>query len=79
MNEASNLENLKLVNWLEKTRQRLKVSQSEFYENIGVKQQTGGNYESGKTPVPTWVVIRAVRKYGDREDLHWWLDLTLPS
>jgi hypothetical protein len=72
-------ENLQVADWLGKTRGRLDRGQRNFYENIGVKQQTGDNYEGGKTPVPAWVAIRAIRTYGDANDLRWWMDLTLES
>ena len=72
-------ENKQVASWLGKTRQRLDKGQREFYENIGVKQQTGDNYESGKTPIPAWVTIRAMRRYGDAESLRWWIDLTLDA
>jgi len=72
-------ENSQVADWLDKTRGRLELGQREFYQAIGVKQQTGDNYESNKTPIPVWVAVRAMRQYGEKADLIWWMNMTLPT
>lgn len=66
-------ENAAIASRLKEIRQRLDYNQRDFYENIGVLQQTGSNYESGDNIIPAWVAVKTIARYGTKADLIWWI------
>ena len=59
------LENAQLAEWLLDLRRRVRLSQRKFYAPLGVTQQSGNNYELGKSHIPGFIVLRAMRAYGN--------------
>lgn len=73
--EADAPENRQIAEWLKKLRGE--SGQKEFYKNIAVDQQTGSNYERANSKIPAWVAVRAMRRYGSRDDIRWWMNFIL--
>ena len=71
-------ENREIAVWLREIRLKWPGTNKEFYKDVGVIQQTWDNYEKEETPVPAWVLLRAVRRYAtSTSDLRRWMNLTI--
>lgn len=59
---------IKLIRDYRLTRQKLRLSQSEFWSRIGVTQSTGSRYESGRD-IPLNVAVLAHEVYINKNPL----------
>lgn len=75
--DAPTSEEIEIGRWFTLLRNRWKPKPMPlFYSNMPVDQQNWSNYELNKTTIPAWVLIRAVRQYGNADDLRWLIQLT---